>query len=210
MWTDLAAVCDRFSQLAFMAVIIFGSHAIARRTQDRRVREEARRIRGALGVSLQALGELYRDNLRLLASGSRQLLSGRNQVQVLRIQLGRVVALLEGEIEAVLAANIALEAAETAMAIAGKPLGGVAFILPDDSGAAEAVKQPLLHVCAMLEAAQALLARLPSNLPGAVCQRARGVAPCDGQTDRGSCLERAESRRLSGAPVPSGVPFHSH
>lgn len=165
MWTDVAAVCDRFSQLAFMAVIIFGSHAIARRAQDRRVREEARRIRAALGVSLQALWELYQDNLRLLSSGSRQLLSGRNQVQVLRIQLGRLVTLQEGEIEAVLAANIALEAAETAMAVAGKPLGGVAFTVSADGSADEAVKQPLLHVCAILEAAQALLAAAASVEP---------------------------------------------
>jgi hypothetical protein len=158
MWTDVAAVSDRFSQFAFMAVIIFGSHAIARRAQNRRVLEDARRIRAALGISLRALSELYEDNLRLLASGDGSLLSGRNQVQVLRILLGRVVSLQEGEIEAVLAANIALEAAETAMAVAGKPLGAVAFTLPADGSAVETVKQPLLYACVTLEAAQTLLA----------------------------------------------------
>jgi hypothetical protein len=76
---------------------------------------------------------------------------------VLRILLGRLIALQEREIEAVLAANIALEAAETAMAVAGKPLGGAAFTLPADR-AAETVKQPLLYACVTLEAAQTLLA----------------------------------------------------
>jgi hypothetical protein len=58
----------------------------------------------------------------------------------------------------VLAATIAMEVAETAMAVAGKPMGAVAVTLPREGGAAEAVKLPLLRALAALETAQALLA----------------------------------------------------
>ena len=52
------------------------------------------------------------------------LLSGRSQITLLRIHLGRLISLNDAEIEVVLAATIAMEVAETAMAVAGKPMGG--------------------------------------------------------------------------------------
>jgi hypothetical protein len=51
-----------------------------------------------------------------------------------------------------------MEVAETAMAVAGKPMGGVAVTLPREGGAAESVKLPLLRALAALETAEALLA----------------------------------------------------
>jgi hypothetical protein len=157
-WTDLTSVFERFSQFIFMAAMILGNQAISRRAQDRRVRGEVQRIRYLLRGVLRALHDLYDDNLRLLANGDRLLLSGRNQIALLRIHFGRLVSLNEAEIEAVLAASIAMEVAETAMVVAGKPMGGVAITLPPEGGVAEAVKLPLLRALAALETAQALLA----------------------------------------------------
>jgi hypothetical protein len=157
-WTDLTSIGERFSQFILMAAMILGNQAIARRAQNHRVREEGRRIRYLLRGSMRALRDLYDDNLRLLASGDGLLLSGRSQITLLRIHFGRLVSLNEAEIEAMLTASIAMEVAETAMAVAGKPMGGVAVTLPREGGAAESVKLPLLRALAALETAEALLA----------------------------------------------------
>ena len=157
-WTDLTSVCERFSQFILMAAMILGNQAIARRAQNHRVRGEVRRVRYLLRGGMRALRDLYDDNLRLLANGDGLLLSGRSQITLLRIHLGRLISLDEAEIEAVLTATIAMEVAETAMAVAGKPMGGVAVTLPREGGAAEAVKLPLLRALAALETAEALLA----------------------------------------------------
>lgn len=159
MWTDFVSLCERLSQFLFLAAIIFSSQAMARRAQDRRVRRELRRVRVVLRAGLRALHELYSDNLGTMASGETLLLSGRNQIALLRIHFGRLVSLEdEAQIEAVLAANIAMEAAEAAMAVAGKPMGAVGFTLPEADGAAEAVKLALLRASAALATAEALLA----------------------------------------------------
>jgi hypothetical protein len=68
-WTDLTSVFEHFSQLILMAALILGNQAIIRRAQHRRVRGEVQRIRYLLRGGLQALRDLYDDNLRLLASG---------------------------------------------------------------------------------------------------------------------------------------------
>jgi hypothetical protein len=163
-WTDLTSVGERFSQLIFMAAMILGNQAMARRTQNRRVRGEVRRIRYLLHVGIRALRDLYDANLRLLASGDGLLLSGRSQITLLRIHFSRLVSLSEAEIEAVLAAAIAMEVAETAMAVAGKPMGGVAVTLPREGGAAESVKLSLLRALAALETAEALLVPAGSSV----------------------------------------------
>jgi hypothetical protein len=119
-WTDLTSIGERFSQFILMAAMILGNQAIARRAQNHRVREEGRRIRYLLRGSMRALRDLYDDNLRLLASGDGLLLSGRSQITLLRIHFGRLVSLNEAEIEAMLTASIAMEVAETAMAVANR------------------------------------------------------------------------------------------
>jgi hypothetical protein len=62
----------------------------------------------------------------------------------------------ELEIKAVMDANIAMELAETATAVGGKPTGGVAFTLTPEG--TEGVKLPLLRAWEALETAEALLA----------------------------------------------------
>ena len=155
-WTDLTSVCERFSQVIMMGAVILAAQTIARRTQDRRVREEIGRVRSLLRVGLRALRDLYGNNLRLLVSGDGPLLSGRSQIILLRTSVGRLVSLNELEIKAVMDANIAMELAETAMAVGGKPTGGVAFTLPPEG--TERVKLPLLRAWEALETAEALLA----------------------------------------------------
>ena len=157
-WMDLTSVGERFSQFILMAAMILGNQAIARRAQNHRVREEVTADSIFAARVMRALRDLYDDNLRLLTSGDGLLLSGRSQIALLRIHLGRLNSLNEAEIEAVLTASIAMEVAEAAMAVAGKPVGGVAITLPREGGAAEAVKLPLLRALAALETAEALLA----------------------------------------------------
>ena len=159
MWTEYGGIGERLIQFGIMAMVIMGSQAIGRRAQDRRARREADRIRAGLRLSLRALRELYDGNLTILAARSGPLLSGRHQIHLLRIQLGRLVALEQAEIEAVLAASIAMEAAEAAMAVAGRAAAaGAAFVLPPKPGVGEPLKLPLLRACSALELAEARLA----------------------------------------------------
>src|SRR5665213_2864064 len=136
LWTTF----ERFFQFFFMAAVILGSHALSRRTHRDRVHREARRLRSALTISLPALRILYEGNLSILAGGERLLISGRNQINLLRTQLGRLTSLDPPEIEAIMAASIAAERAETEMAIADRKVGGVAFTISGNSEAKTILK----------------------------------------------------------------------
>jgi hypothetical protein len=159
LWT----VSEHFGPLCLMAAIIFGSQAFTRRIQHERLRAEAGRLRGALTVSLRSLRTLHKANLRVLAGGRPPLISGRQQMNLLRPQLGRLISLDQPEIEAVIAATIAVEAVETAMAIAGKTVGGVAFTVPDGE-AKGMLESALLQACSMLETAEVLMT--PNRVQG--------------------------------------------
>lgn len=153
LWTAF----EHFSQLFFMAAIILGSHALSRRTHRERVQHDSRRLRSALTISLPALRKLYEDNLSILSGGERLLISGRNQINLLRTQLGRLTSLDPPEIEAVMAASIAAERAETAMAMVDKKVSGVAFIISGNLEAKKILESSLRDVCSMLESAEELL-----------------------------------------------------
>jgi hypothetical protein len=169
MWS----VSEHFIQLSFMAVIIWGAQAFARRAQEGRVSREARRRRSALNISLSALRRLYEDNLANLSGGERPLLSGRNQINLLRTQLGRLTSLEPPEIEAVMAACIATERAEMEMAIAGRKVADVAYWIPEEDEAKAIVESTLRQVCSMLGTAEELLN--PNGLPRS--ERASDVPP---------------------------------
>ena len=100
MWST----SEHLVQLSFMAMIIWGAQAFARRAHSGRVSREARRLRSALHIGLSALRKLYQDNLADLSGGERPLISGRNQINLLRTQLGRLTSLDPPEVEAVMAA----------------------------------------------------------------------------------------------------------
>jgi hypothetical protein len=169
MWS----VSEHFVQLSFMAAIIWGAQAFARRAHHGRVSREARRLRSALGISLSALRKLYEDNLASLSDGERPLISGRNQINLLRIQLGRLTSLEPPEIEAVMAASIAVETAETEMAIAGRKVGGVAFWIPKKNEVKGIIESTLREVCSMLRTAEELLN--PNAIPSG--ERTAEVSP---------------------------------
>jgi hypothetical protein len=140
-----------------MAVLMVGSQAFARRVQDERLRGEARRLRSALIISLKAIRILYRGNLGVLVGGGSPLISGRNQLNLFRLHFGRLISLDQPEIEAVLAASIAAERVETAMAIAGKTVGGVAFTVPEGDESRGMLESALMQACSMLETAEGLM-----------------------------------------------------
>jgi hypothetical protein len=146
-----------------MAALVAGTQALTRRAQSERLRGEAHRLRRALVMSLQALRALHEGNLRGLAAGKSPLASGRHQITLLRIHLGRLMSLDEAEIEAVMAASIAAERVETAMSIAGKPAGGLAFTLPVEDDGKEAVRSALRETCSMFKLAECLL--VSSGMP---------------------------------------------
>jgi hypothetical protein len=154
LWTLL----ERFGPICMMAVLIIGNRAFMREVQDRKFCGEARRVRGAIAMSLQALRKLYEVNLGVLAGGKSPLIAGRNQIGLLRVQLARLMALEESEIEAVWGASIAAESAETAMALGGKALGNSAFPIPEGDAARDGIKTALTQACSMLESAEHLLA----------------------------------------------------
>ena len=154
MWS----LSDHLVQLSCMAMIVWGAQAFARRAHRRRVSREARRLRSALHIGLSALRKLYEDNLAGPSASERPLISGRNQINLLRTQLGRLASLEPLEVEAVMAACIAAEGAETEMAIAGRKVGGVAFWIPRKNDAARAITESALRtVCSALRSAEELL-----------------------------------------------------
>lgn len=153
MWST----SEHFVQLSFMAVIIWGAQALARRAHSERVSRETRRLRCALHIGLSALHKLYRDNLANLYGGERPLISGRNQINLLRTQLGRLTSLEPPEVEAVMAASIAAERAETEMTIAGRKVGGVAFWIPGKDEAKGIIESALREVCSTLRTAEEIL-----------------------------------------------------
>jgi hypothetical protein len=74
-----------------------------------------------------------------------------------------LISLDQAEIEAVIGACIAVEAVETAMAIAGKAVGGVAFTVPDGEESRARLTSALRQACSLLDAADALMT--PSRVP---------------------------------------------
>ncbi|HLZ96493.1 MAG TPA: hypothetical protein VKP66_01020 [Steroidobacteraceae bacterium] len=151
MWS---AVWEHFSPVFFMAFVVLGSQAFTRRAQHARSRGEARRLRTALIVGLAALRKLHVDNLSVLAGGAVPLMSGRHQINLVRPHLARLISLEESEIDAVMSAVIAAEKAESAMAIGGKALGGVAFSVPEEDDARARLRSAFTEACVMLETAE--------------------------------------------------------
>jgi hypothetical protein len=156
-------VSEHIIQLSFMAAIVFGSQAFSRRAHNVRVRREAQRLRSAMAIGLPALRKLYEDNLSILSGRERPLISGRNQINLLRTQLGRLTSLDPSEIEAIMAASFAAERAETDMAIAGKKIGDFAFTIPENNEAKGILTSTLEEVCSMLRNAEELLN--PNGMP---------------------------------------------
>jgi len=151
MWS---VVWEHFSPVFFMAFVVLGSQAFTRRAQHARSRGEARRLRTALIVGLGALRKLHEDNLRVLAGGAAPLMSGRHQINLVRPHLARLTSLEETEIDAVMSAIIAAEKAESAMAIGGKAVGGVAFSVPEGDVARARLRSAFTETCLRLETAE--------------------------------------------------------
>jgi hypothetical protein len=152
-WT----VSEHLFQFCLLVTIILSSQAMSRRAQSDRLRSDGSRLRVALTIGLQSLRKLYEDNVDILSGGELPLISGRNQINLLRTQLGRLTTLHAPEIEAVMSANIAVERVETEMAIAGRKIEGVAFAIPAKDEARANLLLMLRETCSMLAAAEDLL-----------------------------------------------------
>jgi hypothetical protein len=153
----LRTISEHFGPIFFMVAVMVGSQVFARRVQQKRLRDEVWRLRSALTVSIKALRRLYEGNLRVLAGGGPPLISGRNQIILFRIHFGRLISLDQCEIEAVLDASLAAERVETAMAIAGKIVGGVAFTVPEGDEARGMLESALMQACSMLATAEEVM-----------------------------------------------------
>lgn len=161
MWT----ASDHIFQLGIMLTVILGAQALARRATRKRLRAEARRVRIALAVGLEALRKVHEDNLGLLTADGQPLLSGRNQIHLLRAQLGRLAILEDVEVEAVMTACVAAERAETEIAVTSRKTGAVGItLLPDNPAARQRLAPMLQETCSSLLAAEQLLR--PGAPPG--------------------------------------------
>jgi hypothetical protein len=187
LWT----VAEHLGPVCMMLVIMGGNKAFARLGQERRLRGEAQKLRSALIISLRALRKLYRDNLGILASSNPPLIAGRNQINLLRVQFSRLTCLEQSEIEALWAASVAAEAAETAMGVAGKPLGACAFSVPEQGDKKAMLQSALRQARSALAAAEELLA------PGAITRGERGAADATVIPFAAHAL-RSKRRQLSG------------
>src|SRR5271167_4858633 len=92
-WSMWSTAFEHFFQLCGMAAILLSARAFSLRTQGHRMRADGQRLRRALTISLQALCKHYEDNLRVFSRGKLPLTSGRNQINLLRTQLGRLMLL---------------------------------------------------------------------------------------------------------------------
>jgi hypothetical protein len=160
MWGSVNSVSDSLGHVLFFLTVIVCARAVVQRiSQQRRERREAKRLRLILYIGFREMHALYADNLRSLATGDRVLLSGSGRSQLLRPHLARLTALdRDIEIRTVMAANFAIEAAEAAMAMAGRPVRGAAFALARDGVRIGTLEPLLMRACAALEEAAALLA----------------------------------------------------
>jgi hypothetical protein len=154
MWST---TFEHFFQLFCMATIILGSRAFSMRAQGDRLRGDAQRLRSALTINLQALRKHYQENLSILSGGELPLISGRNQINLLRTQLGRLTSLDPPEIEAVMTASVAAEMAETEMAKTGTRNGGIAFTIPEIREARTLLASTLRDACSALQIAEELV-----------------------------------------------------
>lgn len=154
MWST---AFEHFFQLCGMAAILWGSRVFSHRTQGDRLRVEGERLRRALTISLQALHKHYEDNLAGICREKLPLSSGRNQINLLRTQLGRLTLLDPPEIEAVMVASVAAEVAETEMARSGSRIGSVAFAVPETVEMRTLLRSTLRDACSALQAAEVLL-----------------------------------------------------
>jgi hypothetical protein len=190
LWT----LAEHFGQICMMAVLIVGTQAFTRRAHAGRLRGEAQRVRCALIISLQALRKRYEENLGVLGGSRLPVIAGRNQINLLRVQFSRLMCLDQAEIEALWTASVAAEDAETAMAVVGKPVGGAAFVVPEQDDKKEMLQSALMRACARLETAEGLMA------PTAVRPDERGSE--DGTVIQFATHALRRKRRTSpGAPV---------
>jgi hypothetical protein len=156
MWST---TFEHFFQLCGMAAILWGSRAFSLRTQGDRTRAEGERLRRALTISIKALHKHYEDNLVSFCCEKLPLSSGRNQINLLRTQLGRLTLLDPPEIEAIMAASVAVEVAETEFARCGGRgrAGGAAFAIPEKPELRTVLRSALRDACSTLRAAEELL-----------------------------------------------------
>jgi hypothetical protein len=159
--------------MCMMAALLIGNRAFMRDSQYRKLRGEARGVRLALTLSLQALRKIYAANLGVLAGGKPALIAGRNQINLLRVQLARLTCLEPREIEAVWGASIAAETAETAMAINGKGGSNASVAVLERGDALDRIRAALTQACAMLETAANLLT--PAEMSGRAPQPERAT-----------------------------------
>jgi hypothetical protein len=134
-------------------LLILVSQALNRRAQRIRLRNEVRNLRTSLRLGLHSLRALYASNLTGLAAGKPSLMSGRQQINLLRTQLNRLHSLDPSEIEAVMSACIEMELAESKLAICGKGIAGVSFSTPKAGEETKALQTVLLQTCARIETA---------------------------------------------------------
>jgi hypothetical protein len=148
-WTP----AEHLTQLCCMAVVIFGAQAIGRRAQQARQRAETDRLRCILILGLASLVRIYRDNLDLLPHRPRRLITGRPQMALLRIHLGRLTHLETTEVEAVMGACIAAEHLETHLEIAGRHMGAAAASIPRRNEVKASIKATMVDAVERIEEA---------------------------------------------------------
>lgn len=147
-WDHFGPVC---------LVLILGSQALNRRAHRIRWRNEVRSVRTGLRVNLHSLRMLYTENLQSVVHSRRTLVSGRQQINLLKTQLGRLASLPENEVESVMLACIAAEKAESMLAVAGKLMSAVSVVVHRRNEKLALVESALQAACSMLEAAEKLL-----------------------------------------------------
>jgi len=96
--------------------------------------------------------------MEVLSSGKPNLTSGRNQIALLRTQLGRITTCLHAlEIEAVMTACVAMEKVETHMTVGGRKGEGALLCVPANVEAKAMLSAAIREACSMLVAAEELL-----------------------------------------------------
>ncbi|HVN64655.1 MAG TPA: hypothetical protein VMT58_08445 [Candidatus Binataceae bacterium] len=188
-WEHFGPVC---------LLLILGSQALNRRAQRIRWRNEVRSLRASLKVGLHSLRDLYGENLHAVAHSKRSLMSGRQQLNLLRTQLGRLPSLKEREAETVMLACIAAERAESVLEAARKSLAPADVVIQRRDEKRAMAESAYQAACAALESAETLLAATDSTRTkhSAAADQGRPLIASDGGARSGANIGKSSDAEL--------------
>ena len=152
MWEHTAVMLP---YIIIMVSTLALNHLLNRQQADKRTRVETNRFQLALLTEMQALGNLYDDNLDLLSRGNENLLSARHLALVYKGNLGRLLTLDASLLERVVAIYAENERIEAFMAASSKSATALSYRIAPDGSALATLRSMFTTAASNMREAQA-------------------------------------------------------